>query len=68
MSMNKPVRFLIVSIVLLVLIISSRKNNLNGAVGEKAFSTFKDQPVAVETSGDPILRQNLILLEFFSGL
>lgn len=68
MSMNKFVRFLIVSSVILALIIFSRTNNLGSTVGGKALSTFKIQPAAVKSSDNPILQHNLVLLEFFSGL
>ncbi len=66
--MTKNVRFLIVFIVFLLLVIFSRRSEFYSAVAGKAIAPFRAEPTAVVALNNPSLRNNLILLEFFSGL
>ena len=66
--MNKPVRFLIVVIVFLVMMIFSRGNDLRSVVAGKSISAFRTGPTAIADQDYSTLQQHLVLLEFFSGL
>ncbi|MBI5354549.1 MAG: hypothetical protein HZB50_18060 [Chloroflexi bacterium] len=66
--MTKPVRFLIVSIVLLAMLGLSLKNDPRQAVAGKVISVLKTESTVGSASSDPSSPKNLILLEFFSGL